>query len=90
MHPFQFYYHDQWHEASYVISGTEAHGFFWCFLEEDDLVRSFGHSMIFSYSNGTLMAAKTYDPEHEVLVEAIRMAILPLYQQREALRNPQP
>jgi hypothetical protein len=88
MLPFQFYYQDRWHQASYVISGTPAHGFFWCFLEDDDLVRSFGHSMIFSYSNGTLLPAKNYDTEHEALVEAIRVAILPIYEQQEAVRNP--
>lgn len=84
MHPFQFYYNDQWYRGTYVISGAEAHGFYWCFLESDELTRTFGQCMIFSFSNGTLMPAKSYDSEHESLVESIREAILPLYEQREA------
>ena len=67
-----------------MISGAEAHGFYWCFLESDELTRTFGQCMIFSFSNGTLMPAKSYDSEHESLVESIREAILPLYEQREA------
>jgi hypothetical protein len=84
MHPFQFYYNDQWYRGSYVISGTETHGFYWCFLESDELTSTFGQCMIFSFSNGTLMPAKSYDSGHESLVESIREAILPLYEQREA------
>jgi hypothetical protein len=82
MLPFRFYYNDQWYWGSYVISGAEAHGFYWCFLESDELTHSFGQCMIFSFSNGTLMPAKSYDSEHESLVESIREAILPLYEQR--------
>jgi hypothetical protein len=80
MNPFQFYYKDQWYRGNYVISGAASHGFFWCFLEADELTRDFGECMIFSFSNGTLMPAKTYDTTHEELVGAIREAILPLYQ----------
>lgn len=79
MNPFQFYYNHQWYKGTYVISGAANHGFFWCFLDAEELTRSFGQCMIFSFSNGTLMPAKAYDAAHQELVDAIRSAILPLY-----------
>lgn len=87
MNPFQFYYNNQWYKGTYVISGAANHGFFWCFLDSDELTRSFGQCMIFSFSNGTLMPAKAYDPAHQELVEAIRRAILPLYRQADATQE---
>lgn len=87
MSPFQFYYKDQWYRGTYVISGTPAHGFFWCFPDSDELTRQVGQSVIFSFSNGTLMPTRVYDTEHEELVEAIRKAILPLYHEVDAQRD---
>lgn len=62
MKPFQFYYNDQWYKGSFLISGSKSHGFFWCFLESDELIRKVGQCLIFSFSNDTLMPAKAYDP----------------------------
>lgn len=80
MTPFQFYYKDQWCRGNYLISGRGSHGFFWCFLEGNELTHDFGECMIFSFSNGTLMPARTYDTAHDELVEAIRQAVMPLYE----------
>jgi hypothetical protein len=87
MNPFQFYYNNQWHKGSLLISGSKNHGFFWCFLESDELVRQVGQCLIFSFSNGTLMPAKAYDPACDGLVEAVRDAVLPLYEADEVKRE---
>ena len=70
-----------------MISGSRTHGFFWCFLESDDLVRQVGQCLIFSFSNGTLMPTKAYDPALEGLVEAVREAVLPLYEEKTEVRR---
>lgn len=87
MTPFQFYYNNQWYKGTFMISGSRNHGFFWCFLESDELTRQVGQCLIFSYSNGTLMPTKVYEPEHETLVEAVREAVLPLYEAVEVKRS---
>jgi hypothetical protein len=87
MNPFQFYYNNQWYRGTFLISGSKTHGFFWCFLESDELVRRVGQCLIFSFSNGTLMPARAYDNEHDSLVEAVRDAVLPLYEKEDIKRE---
>lgn len=87
MTPFQFNYNNQCHKGKVMISGSRSHGFFWCFLESDDLVREVGQCLIFSYSNGTLIPTKAYDPALEELVDAVREAVLPLYEEKNEVRR---
>lgn len=87
MTPFEFYYNHQSYKGKCMISGSWNHGFFWCFLESDELTQQVGQCLIFSYSNGTLMPTKVYDPEYDGLVEAVRAAVLPLYRKEEVKRG---
>ncbi|HEY1112293.1 MAG TPA: hypothetical protein VGE66_01990 [Chitinophagaceae bacterium] len=87
MIPFQFYYNDQYYKGKCMISGSGNHGFFWCFLESDELTRQVGQCLIFSFSNGTLMPTKVYDPAFDALIEAVRVAVLPLYHREEGRRE---
>lgn len=87
MTPFQFYYNDQCYKGKCMISGSAHHDFFWCFLESEELTRQVGQCLIFSFSNGTMMPTKAYDPAYDDLIEAVRVAVLPLYRHEEGRRE---
>ena len=72
-----FNYNGKLYTGSLISSNTEAPEYYWCFLDNKDLINELGECVSFIRKREDLQTTRPYNEKYSNLIESIKTAILP-------------
>lgn len=85
----QFHFNQRVYSGELVISNSEEPHFYWCFLDDEELMAHLGDCVAFKSEEGMIVPAECYPPRYDELIQNIKAAIEHFLQPSPATYKPQ-
>ena len=83
MDKINFHFNGKTYVGELIVSVSEEPHFYWCFLENEELIAGLGDCVAFKQMDGAIVPVEPYPHHYEELIQSMKAAIDHFLQQQK-------